>query len=104
MTEDILTVNSFVFNNVSSEAGFDLIKTSGHGASKPNVFSVISVNSVRDRFRSFLSPASLEPAEDAEEDRWSEFLIRPQIQTNTSPLRGDESFSGSSEENRWREL
>jgi len=56
---------------------------------------VISESSVRDRFRSFLSPASLEPAEDAEEDRWSEFLIGPKIQTNTSPLRGDESFSVS---------
>jgi len=51
--------------------------------------SVISVGSVRDRFRSYLSPASLELAEDAEEDRWSEFLIRPKIQTNTLPLRGE---------------
>ena len=50
---------------------------------------MISVGSVRDNFNLFLSPASLEHAEDAEEDRWSEFLILPKIQTNASPLRGE---------------
>ena len=50
---------------------------------------MISVGSVRDNFNLFLSPTSFELAEDSEEDRWSEFLILPKIQTNPSPLRGE---------------
>ena len=56
--------------------------------------SVNSVDSVRDSFRSFLSPAALELTEDAEKDRWSEFLILPKIQTNTSPLREELMICG----------